>query len=47
MITEIKKGNKATYNGYLLGKREYDDYMMLKELIPDMVAKIRSLGEDE
>jgi len=47
MITEIKKGNKAGYNGYLLGKKEYNDYMMLKELLPGVIAGVHSLKEEE
>jgi len=38
MITEIKKGNKAGYNGFLLGKKEYEDYLFLKSRMEDFVS---------
>ena len=38
MITEIKKGNKAGYNGFLLGKKEYEDYIFLKQRMEDFVS---------
>lgn len=36
MITEIKKGNKARYNGFLFGKKEYEDYIFLKSRMEEV-----------
>lgn len=33
-MKQIKKGNKAPYNGYLLGVKEYEAYKAMKEIIP-------------
>lgn len=44
MITEIKKGNKAGYNGFLLGKKEYEDYMFLKSRM-DEVTELFGRGK--
>lgn len=45
MIKEIKKGNKASYNGYLLGIHEYEDYMKLKELAPLFMKQLQDIKE--
>ncbi len=45
MITEIKKGNKAPYKGYLLGQNEYNDYQKLKKMVPEFMKKLKELGE--
>ena len=45
MIKEIKKGNKASYNGYLLGIQEYEDYMRLKELAPQFIKQLKDIKE--
>lgn len=45
MVKEIKKGNKASYNGYLLGVHEYEDYMRLKELAPIFMKNLKELKE--
>lgn len=45
MIKEIKKGNKAAYNGYLLGIHEYEDYQRLKKLVPKFMQTMQELKE--
>lgn len=45
MIKEIKKGNKASYNGYLLGIHEYEDYMKLKKLVPKFLETLQEIKE--
>ena len=45
MITEIKKGNKAPYKGYLLGKNEYRDYQKLKKLVPEFMKQLKEYKE--
>ena len=46
MIKEIKKGNKAPYKGYLLGKKEYIEYQKLKEIVPKTIETIKELRDD-
>ena len=43
MIKEIKKGNKASYNGYLLGMHEYEEYQRLKKLVPEMFKEFQQI----
>lgn len=45
MIKEIKKGNKASYNGYLIGIHEYEEYQILKEMIPQVREYLKQIKE--
>lgn len=44
MIKEINKGCKASYKGYLLGKKEYEEYMELKDIAPQLLKCIETLS---
>lgn len=45
MVTEMKKGNKAQYHGFLLGVHEYEDYMRLKQMVPKFLQQLKELKE--
>jgi len=45
MVIEMKKGNKAQYHGFLLGVREYEDYMRLKQMVPKFLQQVKELKE--
>ena len=45
MVIEMKKGNKAQYHGFLLGVREYEDYMRLKQMVPKFLQQLQELKE--
>ena len=45
MVTELKKGNKAPYKGYLLGVHEYQDYQKLKEVVPVFRKQLQDFKE--
>lgn len=45
MIKQIKKGKKASYNGYLLGIQEYEDYQRLKKLVPECMKQLQEIRE--
>ena len=45
MVTEMKKGHKAQYHGFLLGVHEYEDYMRLKQMVPKFLQQLKELKE--
>ena len=45
MVTELKKGNKAQYHGFLLGVHEYEDYLKLKSMVPKFLQQLKELKE--
>lgn len=46
MIKQIKKGNKASYNGYLLGVHEYEEFEHLKKMMPKMIELLKTLRSE-
>ena len=43
MIKPIKKGGTASYKGYLLGLKEYNEYQELKQLVPKFIQAVQEL----
>ena len=43
MIKQLNKGNKAPYKGFLLGVKEYQDYLELKDMMPSILKSLESL----
>lgn len=43
MIKPIKKGGTASYKGYLLGLKEYNEYKELKKLVPQLIKGLEEL----
>ena len=47
MVYELKKGNKAPYRGFLLGVNEYQRYIKMKELMPEMIQAFEDMRKQK